>query len=232
MNDLGARLRAPSLDATALEDPQGFFNNIIRRCAENVRVAMPCRIERYDRVNHIADLRVLFNWQMADGSIIDGCILKNITIRRLLAGGFLIDFPILEGDTGWLFACDRDAYDSKKESAPRLPTTPLVDSYESGFWLPDQWGDNNKLGISGVDQGRLVIQSKDGTQKISIGSHDINITATTLNIIGAVNVNGTLEVSGLITANGDLNNADGTSFTTHQHPTAGPGSPSSPTPGT
>ena len=225
MNDLGARLRAPSLDTTALEDPQGFFNSIIDRCAENVRVSIPCRIERYDRVNHIADLRVLFNWQMADGSIINGCVLKNITIRRLLAGGFLIDFPILEGDTGWLFACDRDAYDSKKESAPRLPTTPLVDSYGSGFWIPDQWGSDSKLGISGVDDGRLVIQSKDGTQKISVGNQDITIT-------GTVNINGTLNVSELITANGDLKNADGTSFTTHTHPTAGTGYPSSPTPGT
>lgn len=225
MAGLDEHLHAPNLNQTALENPQEFFDCVVDRCKERINVMLPCCIEKYDRSKHIADLRILFNWKMADGSVVDGCVLYDITIRRLLAGGFLIDFPIAVGDTGWIFACDRDAYDSKVESKPRLPPTPYCNSFASGFWIPDQWGSDTKLGISGVDSNRLVIQSKDGTQKISVGTSDIHITATTLNVTGNVvingntQMNGTLNTSGLITAQSDIQNggSGGITLATHVH---------------
>jgi hypothetical protein len=115
-----------------------------------------------------------------------------------MAGGFLIDFPIKKGDTGWLFAVDRDCYQVKQLSKPSLPSNSQVNCYKTGFWIPDQWGSEEKLGVENVDDGRLIIMSKDGSQKISIGNEDIKIYGTSISIYGDVNIDGDLNVTGKI----------------------------------
>lgn len=230
----------PSLDVTGLENVQTFFDNVLEKAKDRICVCLPCSVVKYDRTKHLADLRVLFNWKMADGSVVEGWVIHNITVRRLLAGGFLIDFPIKEGDTGWIFATDYDAKDSKAESKPRLPLTPFKNSYSSGFWIPDQWGNDEKLGVSGVDDGRLTIQTADGTQKVSIGSGDIHITSAKVTITapeteitGNVKIGGDVEMGGKLDVKGKIKEIDANvTMSTHTHTDSRGGNTSAPTSGT
>lgn len=198
-----------------------FFRTVIDRCIDKVRVTMPCKILSYDRSTHVANVRVMFNWELPDGSVMNGCDINGITLRRMFAGGFLIDFPINEGDTGWIIATDRDATTVKTNRIPSLPASPFCNSYASGFFIPDQWGSNDDLGINIADEGRLVVQNADGTQKISIGTGDIKVYGTKIELHGPTEIDGTLDVSGLITANGDVVNADNIKLGTHHHDNSG-----------
>ena len=194
----------PRINLAALDSKTAFFDNLMDKYLESVRVSLPCKVLEYDRSTHIARLRVLFNWKLLDGQIIEGCEIAGITLRRLFAGGFLIDFPINVGDTGWLIATDRDATLAKGLSDVALPASPFNNSYSSGFFIPDAWGDDSKLGISGVPDGKLSIQTKDGSQQIAIGSDGIEIKATSLSITADdTTITGPLLVTGGITgANG------------------------------
>lgn len=234
------------IDYAALSDDASFYNALISKTLEKVKVSIPCRIEKYNRTTHLADLRVMFNWELLDGQILDGCVLKDITIRRIYAGGFIIDFPIQVGDMGWLIATDSDAYAAKANRIPSLPSSPFKNTYASGFWIPDLWGSEDDLNnanpeemriplkIDSSDEGRLVIQNAKGTQRISLGQDDIKVFATTATVTaGTVNINGptnidgntsikgTLSVTDLITAKGDVVNAQGIKLGTHHHNNSG-----------
>lgn len=229
------------IDTSAFNNPELFQLYLRDNILSRICVSMPCKIVSYNRATHIAKVKPLFNFKYENGPTVESAEMQDVEVRRIMAGGFLIDFPIAAGDTGWLIAVDRDASDIKERSGSALPCSSAVNTYVSGFWIPDQWGSDTRLGISGVDENRLVVQSKDGTQKISVGSSDIKITATTVtidsptttitgavNITGAVTMANALTVAGLTTCNGDVKNAAGTSLTTHKHTDPGP----SPIPGT
>lgn len=224
------------MNTTVFSNPNLFFKTLERQILNKVCVSMPCQIVSYDRDTHVAEVRPMLNYRVKACPDSE-CSNIKIEIRRMMAGGFLIDFPIAKDDTGWLIAVDRDCYQVKNTSKPALPAGAQCNCYKTGFWIPDQWGSQEKLGIANVDENRLVIQSKDGTQKISVGDGDIHITATKVyvtapntEISGNVSIGGNLNVVGTIketTANVTLS--------THTHKENGvPGNPDtqSPTTGT
>jgi len=276
----GAIECASDIDTSAFKNPELFHTEFRDRILEMVCVSMPCKIVSYNRATHLATVKPLVNFKYANGPTVEWKTIPDVEIRRIMAGGFVIDFPINEGDTGWLIAVDRDSLDAKERSNTALPRSSIVNSYKSGFWIPDQWGSDKKLGVCGItrdaqdvpvdESGRLVIENKNGSQKISIGSGDIKVyagdmttnvtnnknvsvavkttvssptiditassetklTSPSIKFIGDVEITGKLTVSDIITASGDLVDMNGTKFSTHKHPTAAQGSPSSPTPGT
>lgn len=216
MNDNQRTICAPNIDTTSFQNQEMFYEELKYNFISGIHVSIPCKIISYDRDVHLATVQVMYLYELVNGKTIVGPEIKNIELIRIMAGGFLIDFPIKAGDTGWLLAVDRDCYDIKRESSQRKPASSDINGYKTGFWIPDQWGSDTKLGISGVDANRLTIQSKDGTQKVSIGASDISITATTLY------VNGNLEVTGKIKESGT-----NVTLGTHTHTSSQSGSPTS-----
>lgn len=109
----------------------------------------------------------------------------------MYCGQYLIDVPIDVGDTGWLISADRDTTNVKDlcvhsvngdldEWKQQNPYTDEVKSFNFGFFIPDRWGGdynrdaehNAQLSGSSEDADRLVIQSADGNQKISMRHYD------------------------------------------------------------
>lgn len=187
------------------------------------------------------------------------------------ANGFLIDFPIRAGDTGWIIASDVATLNVKNTRDVVIPEATLTHSYSNGFFVPDWWGvvDDGKRGeeseVFHGEDDRLVISSFDGRQKLSIGraalpgeesssegdilitskkddgnfttilvkNGEITVNSTTkvsvsspvVHIDGgegeapsAVDITGTLTVSGDIkTTGGDVTQKDGVVLGTHTH---------------
>lgn len=178
-----------TLNTNALQNRDMFFQTLRNRILEKICVTMPAQIISYDRDTHKAMIQPMLNYNVR-GHGAKVCTPFTVEILRLMAGGFLIDFPIVEGDTGWLIAVDRDCFQVKAISKPSLPTNPEVNTYTTGFWIPDQWGSEEKLKIPNIDEydkDRLVIQTRDGTQKISIGNKDIRISATNVSVSATEN---------------------------------------------
>lgn len=184
------QINTPYFNTTAQNNPELFFEELLENFQRKINVCIPCKIIRYDRVKHEADMKVLCNWKLQNGNVVEGCHLYRITIQRMMAGGMLIEFPIECGDTGWLFSCDFDAYDVKRERSARLPSSEEPNSFKSGVWIPDQFGDPNRASntdlkgtkIADEDRTRLVIQNKDGTHKVSIGDNSTKISGNSVEI--------------------------------------------------
>ena len=102
--------------------------------------------------------------------------MANIPVYSAGGGDFNTNYPLKEGDTGWILACDRDIslyLQSEYEMAP--PNTERLHSYSDAVFFPDIMDDYT---INGADEGRAVFQHKSGATAVSIGIADIILRAT------------------------------------------------------
>ena len=192
-----------------------------------LQVMIPAAIVSYDRATHVAIVQPLNNRVDIQGRELQRAQMK-VTVMRHYAGKYLIDFPLEVGDTGWVIACDRDSSAIKQYNPDvngvmkgvNIPITGELHQYHFGYFIPDRWGSvyntdsehNAKLSKGEIDEKRLVIQSADGSQRISIGQCDIKVysTNTTINTTSdciinadaAVTVNAGAEVS--VTSGADV----------------------------
>lgn len=126
----------------------------------SMRFCFPCCVYSFDRTTHKAIVMPLVKQAFYNGEWV---YLRRMTfettVRNIQAGGFTIDFPLYIGDTGWVFASDRDTMLLKREggltnsvlegnreisliedSYQQKPNTPIINSQSHGFFLPDNWG--------------------------------------------------------------------------------------------
>jgi len=189
----------PSADVgrgDSLEDVLEVFQHSLLMCLENV---IPAQVVSYDRHTHVAIVQPLPNKVDIQGNELKHCQMK-VTVLRQYAGKYLIDFPLYEGDVGWVVGCDRDTSlikqynpdDKGKMNGIHKPLTGELHRYHYGFFIPDRWGSkfnvdddhSEKLGKGEDDEDGLVIQSSDGKQKVVVqhkndkGDGNIKIVST------------------------------------------------------
>lgn len=133
------------------------FSEGIKR---DIQICFPACIYSYDRTTHKAFVMPLVKRAFFTGEWI---YLRRTTfqttVRNIQAGGFTIDFPLFIGDTGWVFASDRDTSLLKREGAlteavlagdrkidvvedsyQQKPVTTALHTLSFGFFIPDNWG--------------------------------------------------------------------------------------------
>lgn len=185
---------------------------------------LPAEVEQYDRAKNIATVRPLISWIDSSMKPRKRQALANIPVISLGAGGFHISFPIAQGDIGWILAADRDISQFMQALKAASPQTGRLHVFEDGLFIPDVF---RKYVINGEDSGAMVIQSTDGSTRVSIRPDNIKLTAPTMVTIDAPNtqITGNLQVAGNTTlANTSVNGVDVTShghMETNQGRTAG-----------
>ena len=191
----------PNYNPANLESPAGIMSERLAQFARRFESCMPAIVVSYDRSTHEAIVKPAINMLLTTGKQVERAEVP-VSVWRYMLGGYLIDLPLSAGDTGWIIAADRDTSNFKASSAAAPPNTFETHKYTAGFFLPDSFG---TFELDGKDDGRMVIQNKAGTEKISIGESNTEITSASLTI-----------TSPLVTITGDAN-IGGISFLTHVH---------------
>lgn len=131
--------------------------------------------------------------------------------------GIFASFPLAVGDTGWIIAGDLDpSLFFNDKSRPQRQNTFERHKYQFGYFVPDTI---NGYSVSSDDDGCLVIGSKDGNTKVTIGNDSLKIKSDSVIIETTDNASVTI---------------DGVNWKTHNHgvgtlsvpTTAAQGSPS------
>lgn len=109
------------------------------------------------------------------------------TAFQFSANGYVIDLPISVNDVGWCVASDVPNRESKKSHADSDPDITAFHRGDWGFFIPDFWG--TLKGFDGEDahpyegeEGRLVISTADGSQRISLGKQDVKIDCSAITV--------------------------------------------------
>lgn len=183
----------------------------------SIQCSMPARVVSYNRTTHEATVEPLVTIPHISGNEIKYKKRTEIVLKvwRFAAGGFLIDFPISAGDTGWMIASDRDTstafefnskIDSSGNEGAQNPWSRLTHKFIYGFFIPDKWGD---IALGQEEQDSIVIQNisdepnklskividKNGNVKISSGNK-ITVTTPSMEFNGKSKFTGDIEVDG------------------------------------
>lgn len=190
----------PSFNPANLESASGIISEVLADFARSFECCMPAVVVSYDRTTHLAVVQPAINIVMTTGENVTRAQIR-VSVWRFMCGGYLVDLPILAGDTGWIVAADRETslFKGSKKASP--PNTYETHKYSQGFFIPDRFG---SLALAGEDAGNMVFQNAGGTEKISIGAGSMKITSAALTIsCPVVNFTGAIIAQGDITAGGD-----------------------------
>jgi Phage protein Gp138 N-terminal domain len=171
---------------------------------------MPAIVVNFNRATNNATVQPAISWVDVDNNATPRPQLIQIPVLSLGGGGFHISFPLNPGDLGWIHASDRDIELFLQNLQQTAPDTTRNHEFADGMFIPDVF---YKYTINGADSAAMVIQSTDGTTRVSISEGKVNITApgsvtvTTpqATFTGNVTIDGNATVVGMTEVNGGFN---------------------------
>ena len=206
-----------------------IWQNLMRHFALDLESAIPAVVISYDREKNLVTCRPAINRVTVEDESVERA---EITVNCLnpCGNGIGINFPLREGDTGWIIAADRDTQNFTDTLAPCNPASGVLHRYAFGFFIPDKIKD---FVIDAEDADALVIQTLDGKTRISVKEQQISIVSENGVKVNAVTahvnavtsatvicpeiaITGSITVTGDITASGDVV-GNGISLASHTH---------------
>lgn len=161
-------LRQGPENYTDLGDMLGQIMSIMSKQLENM---LPCRVISYDRTNNTAVVQILVKIVLTGGEQ-ERAQVGPVPVFVAGGGNYVISFPLKPGDLGWLIANDRDITKFRESLDMAAPGTYRTHSFNDGVLFPDPI---RNFTTDGEDTN-MVIQSMDGTQRISMGDNQLHIT--------------------------------------------------------
>lgn len=227
-------MNKPILNALPGQDESlsGTMRALFKMHGQNVDNLIPAKVVNYDRANNIATVQPQIMYQDTQDQQHSRGQLANIPVISLGGGGFTINFPLVNGDFGWILAADRDFtlfLQAMKESEPN---TQRQHSFSDSWFIPDVF---RQYTINSADSNAMVIQSLDGTTRISIRAGEIDIIAPSavkvttpkatfsqdVEIQGNLQVDKNTTVTGQTAVNGGFTSATGQNCTLPANTTCG-----------
>lgn len=192
----------PSVDPADLDSLAGAFQFIVKKILQQTDDGIPAKVIAYDRTTGLATLQPMIKILTTNNTLVSRAPIAKVPVFSYGGGGFTVNFPLVAGDTGWIKANDRDIslyLQSAYEESP--PNTDRIHSFSDGVFYPDVMA---KYTIAAEDAANMVIQTLDGTVKISIGTDIITVVAPTGVMIETPQtyLGGDLEVLALFGCNG------------------------------
>jgi hypothetical protein len=137
---------------------------------------LPARVVAYNRTTNVATVQpVVMLVDTNDNTRLRNSI-ASAPVLSLGGGGFTINFPLKDGDFGWILAADKDFSAFLENLTPAPPNTLRKHRFEDSWFVPDVF---RQYTINEADAANLVITSLDGTTRISVGegvvSHDADL---------------------------------------------------------
>lgn len=196
-------LNPPSDDDSNNDTLVGAFNSFERDLRLRLHNMLPAKVVSYDRATNLVIVQPMIQYIDTSGRTHDRAELGKIPVQLDGGGGFIISYPIVADDLGWIQANDRDISLFLKTFAISPPNDFRLQDFSSAVFVPDVM---TGYTIDAGDDGAMVIQSLDNTIKITLSPDKIRIQHPTLIETEAPNWNhvGILNVDGAITNTGDI----------------------------
>ena len=187
----------PDIDPSDVGNFSGILKYIFGKLQSQVDGMLPARIVAYDRAKNRATVQPLIKNLTTSGFVASRSQLASIPVMQFGGGGFVFNFPFKAGDLGWIKASDRDISVFLQSFEEAQPNTLRTYSFSDGVFIPDAM---KGWTIAGEDTDNAVIQTLDGSVRISIGANGVKITSPLITFDGDTVMNGDLNVHGTITA--------------------------------
>ena len=173
--------QVPSIDPAELDTIMGAFQFIFKKKLQGIDDMLPATVIAYDREKNLAQVQPMVRLLSTGGQLLTRAPIASVPVLALGGGGFVINFPLAAGDTGWIKANDRDISLYLQSSyAESAPNTTRLHSFSDGLFIPDIM---NKYTIDGEDDDNMVIQNLDATVKVTLSSDKVKLFADYIDLI-------------------------------------------------
>jgi len=170
----------PSRDPGKEHDFVGMLQIMLEKFLQNTDDLLPAKVISFDRANNRVSVQPLIRIITTIDNHIDRANIASLPVLLLGGGGFMLNFNLQAGDLGWIKASDRDISAFLQEYKNASPTTKRKHSFEDALFIPDIM---RGFVIAAEDASCAVLQSLDGTVKISFGASKIKITAPDIEFV-------------------------------------------------
>lgn len=224
----------PSKDPADEGSLSGVLRSTFRKLMQGVDGMLPAKVVNYDRTNNVATVQPLIALLTTDGAKVTRAQIARVPVLALGGGGFVLNFPLQQGDLGWIEASDRDISLYMQSLQEAQPNTLRFHSFEDARFIPDVM---KLYDVSTAAADAMVIQSLDGTVRIELTPDTIRMKAPHLvGEFGDISFTGPTTFVNEVTFNAEATFTDdavinGIRFSTHKHTgvTVGGGTSGGPT---
>lgn len=147
----------------------GLNNVLIDKISMSIQNVIPGIVQSYDKTTNRVVVKPAITGVASQGQKLSREPLIDIPVLKLSGGGTTLSFPIAQGDTGWIVACDRNISIFKQNLEESAPNDYRKHKYEDSFFIPDS--------INGAGTDDFTIQST--AQTFTVGN---DITATSIKV--------------------------------------------------
>lgn len=206
----------PSQDPADNDSILGMLRLVLRKFLAQTDDMLPAKVIAYDRAQNRVTLQPMIQMVTTDGQRISRAQVVSLPVLNIGGGGFVLSFPIAAGDLGWIKASDRDISLFLQGYSETSPNTGRMHTFSDGLFIPDVM---TGWSIAGEDDSSAVLQSLDGTVRLSLSPSALTLTAPTVIINSpSTTCSGSLTVDGDIeTTGGDVIGPGGITLLTHVH---------------
>ena len=155
----------PSKDPADQGSLAGTLRSVFKKLLQGIDDCLPATVIAYDRVNNTATVQPQVMMVSTDGEKVTRAQLASIPVFCYGGGGFMLNFPLKAGDTGWIKANDRDISLFMQKQGEAHPNTARLHSFSDGVFFPDIL---RKYIIDADDDGCAVFQADTGINKVSL----------------------------------------------------------------
>ncbi len=150
---------------------------------QDVHVALPCQVQRYDATSNLADVQVGVMHPVYDDdnrrTYEDMGVLVGVPVMFPRAGGFVITLPLAAGDTGLLVFNSTGIGEWRASGQTSQPADASRHSIGWPVFLPGLFPDASPMAAGDVTaRSAGIVIGKDGaSQQIRIGASTVDVGA-------------------------------------------------------
>ncbi len=177
---------SPSIDPANRHDIAGTIRLILAKFLQGVDDMLPAKVIAYDRATNMARVQPLITVVTMANEVVQRAQVASVPVLQIGGGGFVLSFPLTTGDLGWIKANDRDISLFKQIMAQAAPNTQRKHSFEDAVFIPDSM--MRSVVIDPEDAANVVLQTLDGTVRVSIWSDKVKVTAPEVQIVASTSI--------------------------------------------
>ena len=206
-------MNTPSINPSNIGDLTGSLNFVIEKALKSTDDMLPAMVVAFDRTKNRMTVKPLINLITTGGQRVSRAMLASVPVLQIGGGGFVLNFPFKPGDLGWIKSNDRDISLFLQSYSESAPNTKRIHSFEDAVFIPDVM---RGWTIAGEDESGVVLQSLDGSVKVSLTAGKLKLKAPVGEIECddmIVNASGSYSVLSSSSSHNGVNVGD-----THTHP--------------
>jgi hypothetical protein len=179
----------------------GTLQYAFKKMMQSVDTMLPAMVINFDRTvfPHVVQVQPLIKMLDTSGNFISRAQIVSLPVQELgggdLTSGVVLSFNLRPGNLGFIKACDNDISLFLQSLTENPPNTLRTRNFADAVFVPSILGN---YVFNSEDENNCVLQSLDGTVRLSFFSDHIKITAP-----AGLEINGDLTVDQQLIVNGD-----------------------------